>query len=96
MGEMFSSEVKGKASGITVLICWLVSFFITKYFDTITKSFGNSVGFWIFTVCCTLSVVFVATLLPETRGKSLQEIQNELSGIKNANYEHENELNNGS
>ncbi|XP_023248653.1 facilitated trehalose transporter Tret1-2 homolog [Copidosoma floridanum] len=84
MGEMFSAEVKAKASGITVLVCWALAFVITKYFSGVADAWGMHVAFWIFTVCCIVSVAFVIVLLPETRGKSLRQIQDELGGLRSA------------
>lgn len=81
MGEMFASNVKSKASGITVSICWLVSFFITKFANDLQAKFGNYMLFWLFAVFCVASVIFTILVLPETKGKSLQQIQNELSGV---------------
>lgn len=81
MGEMFASNVKSKASGITVSICWLVSFFITKFANDLQDKFGSYTLFWLFAVFCVASVIFTILVLPETKGKSLQQIQNELSGI---------------
>ncbi|XP_057339495.1 uncharacterized protein LOC130676995 [Microplitis mediator] len=80
MGEMFSTEVKSKASGIVVFACWFLAFLITKYFSNIALAFGQYTAFWLFGVFCILSVLFTVFILPETKGKSLQEIQNELSG----------------
>lgn len=81
MGEMFASNVKSKASGITVSICWLVSFFITKFANDLQEKFGNYMLFWLFAVFCVASVIFTILVLPETKGKSLQQIQNELNGV---------------
>ncbi|XP_060822248.1 facilitated trehalose transporter Tret1-like [Bombus pascuorum] len=81
MGEMFASNVKSKASGITVCVCWLVSFFITKFANNLQDIFGQFALFWIFAVFCVLSVLFTVLILPETKGKSLQEIQDVLSGV---------------
>ncbi|KAJ8686226.1 hypothetical protein QAD02_022020 [Eretmocerus hayati] len=92
MGEMFSAEVKAKASSITVLVCWTLAFFITKYFNNIATAFGNHVAFWIFTVCCIVSVTFVVFLLPETKGKSLQQIQDELNGVKSTDSPGDDEM----
>lgn len=89
MGEMFSSEVKAKASGITVLVCWALAFVITKYFSNIVNSFGNHTAFWIFTVCCIISVLFTVFLLPETKGKTLRQIQDELNGVKSLDYDND-------
>lgn len=80
MGEMFASNVKSKASGITVSVCWLVAFFITKFASDLQQVFGQFLLFWLFAVFCVLSVLFTLFILPETKGKSLQQIQNELSG----------------
>lgn len=84
MGEMFSSNVKSKASGITVCVCWLLSFFTTKFASTLQETFGDYVLYWVFAVFCLLSVLFTILVLPETKGKSLQEIQDELNGVKSA------------
>ena len=81
MGEMFSSNVKSKASGITVCMCWFLSFIITKYSDDLQTAFGNYMLYWVFGVFCVISVVFTILVLPETKGKSLQEIQDELNGV---------------
>ncbi|KAL2738759.1 facilitated trehalose transporter Tret1-2 [Vespula squamosa] len=82
MGEMFAPAVKSKASGITVCMCWFLAFFITKFSSNITETFGNHTTYWMFAVFCVLSVLFTIFVLPETKGKSLEQIQNELSGLK--------------
>ncbi|KAG7201269.1 hypothetical protein KM043_004048 [Ampulex compressa] len=82
MGEMFSSTVKAKASGITVCVCWFLAFLITKYSSAIQINFGNYTSFWFFGICCVVSVLFTILLLPETKGKTLQQIQDELNGVK--------------
>lgn len=84
MGELFAAEVKAKASGITVFVCWGLAFIITKYFNNIEELYGTHTAFWIFTVLCILSVLFTVFLLPETKGKSLKEIQDELNGTKSS------------
>lgn len=80
MGEMFASDVKAKASSITVCVCWALGFIITKFFSDIAAAFGNSTAFWIFAVFSALGVLFAIFILPETKGKSLEEIQAELGG----------------
>lgn len=84
MGEMFASDVKAKASGITVFVCWGLAFIITKFFSNIETVFGTHTAFWIFSACCVIAVLFAVLILPETKGKSLQEIQDELNGIRPA------------
>lgn len=82
MGEMFASNVKAKASSITVSVCWLWTFVITKFANNLKSAFnGNYATFWICGGFCILSILFTVFLLPETKGKSLQQIQDELGGV---------------
>lgn len=81
MGEMFASNVKAKASSITVSVCWLLAFFITKFSNNLDQAFGKHLLFWTFGVFCVLSVLFTVFFLPETKGKTLQQIQDELNGV---------------
>lgn len=80
MGEMFAPTVKSKASGITVCVCWGISFIITKFSSTLQDTFGSYTLYWVFSVFCVLSVLFTVFILPETKGKNLQQIQDELNG----------------
>ncbi|XP_046410432.1 facilitated trehalose transporter Tret1-like isoform X1 [Neodiprion fabricii] len=85
MGELFASDVRSKASSLTVVFCWILAFCITKFYSNIEVSLGNYTAFWIFAVISFGGVFFVYFLLPETKGKSLQQIQDELNGIKHRN-----------
>lgn len=80
LGELFASDVKSKASSITVCVCWGIGFLITKFYSDISSAFGNHTAFWIFAACSALSVLFTIFILPETKGKSLEQIQAELGG----------------
>ncbi|EFN60596.1 Solute carrier family 2, facilitated glucose transporter member 8 [Camponotus floridanus] len=92
MGEMFASNVKAKASGITVSVCWFLAFLATKFSKNLETAFGNYVLFWMFGAFCILSILFTVFLLPETKGKSLKQIQNELNGETSASLDMENGL----
>ncbi|CAH0721286.1 unnamed protein product, partial [Brenthis ino] len=80
MSELFPIEVKAVASPIATAFCWILSFLVTKFFPTISDSIGMHVGFFIFAVCCTCAFFFTLFLVPETKGKSFQEIQEMLGG----------------
>lgn len=90
MGEMFASNVKAKASGITVSVCWFLAFLITKFSKNMEDSFGNYATFWMFGALSVVSVLFTVFLLPETKGKSLQQIQDELNGVTSTTLDMEN------
>ncbi|KAG5320679.1 TRET1 protein, partial [Pseudoatta argentina] len=81
MGEMFDPNVKAKASGITVSVCWFLAFLLTKFVSNIEQALGNYASFWMFAGFCLVSVLYTIFLLPETKGKTLQQIQDELNGV---------------
>ena len=78
MGELFSSQIKGTAGSAACLFNWLMAFVVTKFFNDLVVSFGNSGTFWIFSFICALGFIFVFFLVPETKGKTLEQIQLEL------------------
>ncbi|XP_059045500.1 facilitated trehalose transporter Tret1 [Achroia grisella] len=80
MGELMPMEVKAIASPIATAFCWTLSFFVTRYFNSIAVAVGMHVAFWLFGACCVVSFFFAMFIVPETKGKSLQEIEDMLSG----------------
>jgi SP family facilitated glucose transporter-like MFS transporter 8 len=75
VGELFASNVKSNGSSCSASFCWFIGFFITKFYSNITQELGSHYTFWIFAALTVCSGVFIYFLLPETKGKSLQEIQ---------------------
>lgn len=80
MGEIFPSNLKSMASALTASFCWLLGFVLTKTFLMMSNCIGNDFSFWIFAVFCIVALLFTAFLLPQTEGKTLQEIQDMLHG----------------
>lgn len=78
-GELFPIEIKGPASGLVTTIVCLLMFIVTKTFPTLLESIGPAATFYMFSGMTALFVVFTKLYVPETKGKSLQEIQYELS-----------------
>lgn len=80
MGELFPIEVKAIAAPIATAFCWILSFLVTRFFKPIALAVGMHIAFWIFGVCCLAAFFFTLFLVPETKGKSFQEIQDMLNG----------------
>jgi len=85
MGEIFPAEVKGLASSVATAINWSLAFFITKTVGTLTDLFGGQPtglgGVFVAYGCvCALGAVFVKLVIPETKGKSFEQIQREIGG----------------
>ncbi|XP_012255569.2 facilitated trehalose transporter Tret1-like [Athalia rosae] len=84
MGELFSPQIKGVAASSACLFNWVMAFLVTRFYSDLTLSFGVDVTFWIFSVICALACVFVVFVVPETKGKSLEQIQIELGGNRSS------------
>ncbi|KAL0267507.1 UNVERIFIED_CONTAM: hypothetical protein PYX00_009759 [Menopon gallinae] len=75
IGELFAPNVRSKGAAFSAAFSWFLAFVMTKSFGFIMTYLGSYSAFWIFSVCCGLGGVFVYFLLPETKGKTLDEIQ---------------------
>lgn len=75
MAELFPSNVKSAAASFTVFCCWFVSFILTFFFDSVSEAIGMGGSFWIFSGCTVVAFVFTLVYVPETKGRSFQEIQ---------------------
>lgn len=74
MSEIFPIHMKGLAGSLVTLVngicCWIVSYSFNFLLE------WNSAGtFFMFSTVCILTIPFVAKLVPETKGRSLEEIQ---------------------
>lgn len=75
VGEMFPLAIRGRASGVASSSCWIGSFLVGLLFPVMTASLAQEIVFAIFGVICLLSVFFIHYMVPETRGKTLEEIE---------------------
>ncbi|CAH1174136.1 unnamed protein product [Phaedon cochleariae] len=78
LGEVFPTRVKTIAFSIITTINWGMGFFITKYFTYFVDQIGLGGAFWVFGLCSFSAILFVYFFLFETRGKTLEEIQDDL------------------
>ncbi|KAJ3642656.1 hypothetical protein Zmor_025418 [Zophobas morio] len=79
MPEILPSNVISKASLIVTCIYWFVGWILTQYFAELMEAVGGAGSFWLFSGFCVLFDLFVFFFIFETKGKSLQEIQQILS-----------------
>lgn len=80
MGELFPAETKAVASGIAVMLNWFLVFLVTKTFPAMNDELGADATFWIFASIMVAATGFTYFIIPETKGKTSQEIQEELRG----------------
>ncbi|XP_017082311.1 facilitated trehalose transporter Tret1-2 homolog isoform X2 [Drosophila eugracilis] len=79
MGELFMPDVKGTAVSLSVMANWICVFLVTWLFGLL-KAGGLDVPFWFFSGWMAVATAYVAIALQETKGKSVSQIQNWLSG----------------
>lgn len=79
MGEIFPSNVKSSAAVFITVFCWTTAFLVAKLFPTVAISIGMGGAFSIFAIGSAMAIPFTHFVLIETKGKQLQEIQEELS-----------------
>ena len=75
LGELYPARVRGFAGGLTFAIFNITLFGTTKMFPSVRSSIGINGTFWLFGSVSLLASVFLYLMLPETKGKSLSEIE---------------------
>lgn len=88
MPELLPSEIKGTAGSIACVINWLCAFLVTKFFADLVATCGSDVTFWIFAAVSAVGITF-SWNIPETKGKTFEEIQQELGGNSSNNNSRE-------
>lgn len=81
MGEMFSPEIKSKASAIVAGTAWFLGFCVTRWFNSVDAAIGTHWAFWIFGISCVIAFIFTFTIVIETKGLTQQQIQDKLNGL---------------
>ncbi|GAB6032927.1 Facilitated trehalose transporter Tret1 [Chamberlinius hualienensis] len=76
IGELLPLRYRGLAGGITVAWAWTSIFLTTKFYVNIVQAIGLFGPFLIYAVVTVFGVVFAIFLLPETKNKTLEEIEN--------------------
>lgn len=77
-GEIFAPDIKGLLVAVAGTTSWLLAFVITKFFTNLKDAIGNGPTFWLFMGFCVIGFIFVTLFVPETKGKSFQQIQNQI------------------
>jgi len=80
MGEILPAKIRGSAASIATSFNWFTTFFITKTFKDFGSQWGYSMPFLMYGACCFISLFFVFYCVPETQGKSLEDIERNLTG----------------
>jgi MFS transporter, SP family, major inositol transporter len=75
LAEIFPLEMRGFAIGLSVFLLWITNFFVGLFFPTLVAGIGISYTFFLFAAVGVISILFVKTMVPETRGRSLEQLE---------------------
>ena len=81
LSEIFPTRIRGRAMALATICLWAANFLVTQTFTMMDENpwlvakFHHAFPFWIYSLLCGVTVVFVWRFVPETKGKSLEEIE---------------------
>jgi len=78
ISEIFPNRIRGAAMSIAVFSLWIGCTALTLTFPYLKRGLGAHGTFWLYGAICVIGFVFVYAKLPETKGKSLEDIEREL------------------
>jgi SP family arabinose:H+ symporter-like MFS transporter len=76
IGEIFPTRIRGRAMSIATFANWGINFLTAFVFPWYVAEIGMAAGFFTFAGMCLLATIFFYRYVPETKGKSLEEIEN--------------------
>jgi len=74
IGEIFPNGIRGKAMSLATLSLWVGNFLVGQLTPLMLDGAGPAWTFWIFAICCSPALLLTFKLIPETKGRSLEEI----------------------
>ncbi len=78
ISEIFPNRIRGAAVAVATTSLWAACFILTYTFPLLNKNLGPAGTFWVYAGICLAGFAFILKRLPETKGKSLEEIEKQL------------------
>ena len=76
ISEIYPLKIRGGAEGLAAGANWVANFIVSLMFLTLVQMFGTSETFWLYGVLAVGAWIFSYYLVPETKGRTLEEIEN--------------------
>ena len=89
LSEIFPTKIRGRAMAIATLCLWVANFVVSQTFPIMDKNewliekFNHGFPFFIYAAFCAVLAVFMIAVVPETKGKTLEEIEKHWMGNSN-------------
>ncbi len=78
ISELFPNRIRGAAMSVAVLSLWIACTVLTLSFPYLKNMLGAHGAFWIFGGICVVGFIVMLKHLPETKGKTLEDIERQL------------------
>ncbi len=74
ISEIFPTKIRGRAMSIATMVLWISCFFVSQTFPWLVETFEEGT-FYMYSIICFIALLFVLTMVTETKGKTLEEIE---------------------
>lgn len=78
ISEIFPNRIRGAAMAVAVTSLWIACFILTYTFPILNAKLGSAGTFWLYAAICVAGFCFIKFKQPETKGKTLEQIEREL------------------
>jgi len=75
INEIYPRSVRGRAVSVATAANWFSAWVVSQFFLSVVDAVGESVTFWIFAALSVVCLVWIVAKVPETRGRTLEEIE---------------------
>jgi SP family arabinose:H+ symporter-like MFS transporter len=75
VSEIFPNKLRSKAMSVSIVSLWLANFLLILVFPVILNRLGGAAAFLLFDVMCVILLLFTIFKVPETKGRSLEELE---------------------
>ena len=82
INEIFPGRIRGRAVAVCTAVNWGSAFLVSQFFLTLVGAIGSSATFWLFAAFSVIGWVWVYIYVPETKGQSLEQIQEIWKGMR--------------
>lgn len=79
ISEIFPNPIRGAAVSVAVSALWIACYILTFTFPALNRTLGSAGTFWLYSAICFAGLFFVWRCVPETRGKTLEQIERDFA-----------------
>ncbi|CAM3889621.1 sugar porter family MFS transporter [Alicyclobacillus pomorum] len=75
IAEIFPTRIRGRATAIASVALWAADYVVSQTFPVLLSGVGSAITFWMFAIMSIIAFLFTLSVVPETKGRSLEDIE---------------------